>query len=260
MPSCLPPATRFASFSIRRFARGLRGGAGVPRGRSDHARIAPPALSVVLAAGVALVTACSGSSPTSPSPGPTPGPGPITNLAPTISTMTVSQSAYRTGRVSAAASDPDGQVASGTVDWGDGTTTTLNGPTSVSSTHRYARAQAYSVTLRVLDDAGASAALTRSVSITVPPEACIGIEIIEVCATTTADFRNANIAAKAGDIVLARATISEGTPSVSLPLASGFGRLTVSHNFNTGRMTITGDVCPVPFLVCRAISSHTIQF
>ena len=76
----------------------------------------------------------------------------------------------------------------------------------------------------------------------------------------TADFRNVQIAARAGEIVLAGATISDGNPSVSLPLLLGFGRLTLTHNFTSGRMTITGEVCPVTFLVCEPVGSQITQF
>jgi hypothetical protein len=174
--------------------------------------------------------------------------------------MTVTNSADRTGRLTASAADSDGTIASGTVDWGDGTTSPINsGFASISTTRLYTRAQAYTVTLRVVDDKGAATTLTRSVTIRVPPEACLGILVIEVCAEATANFSTMRLEARAGDIVLAGANLNDGAGSVVLPLAGGFGRLTLSHNFNTGRLTITGEVCPVPFLVCQGIGSQTIQ-
>ncbi|MDH4063460.1 MAG: PKD domain-containing protein [Acidobacteriota bacterium] len=217
----------------------------------------PARLLACLLVVVAISAGCS-KSPTAPSPSPQPTPA---NSAPTISTMTVAQSAYRTARITATTGDGDGQVASGTVDWGDGSTTNLtSGVTSVNTTHRYGRAQAYSVTLRVVDDDGAQAQLTRSVSITVPPEACLGIEVVELCARSTSDFKNMEVAVRAGDVSLARATVSDGNPSIALPLAAGFGRLTLAHNFTTGRLIVSGEVCPVPFLVCKPVGSKTIQF
>jgi PKD repeat protein len=210
----------------------------------------PSAPLVVLAALAAASVACS----KSPGPDPTP-----INAAPTISQISVAQSAYRTARVTATAADSDGQIASGTVDWGDGSTSPVTSGT-ISLTHRYNRAQAYTVTVNVVDDKGLSAQLSRSVTITVPPEACIGIKVVELCARSTSDFKNLQIAAKAGDVVLAGITVSDGNPSIALPLALGFGRLTLSHNFTTGRLTIAGEVCPVPFLVCESVGSQTIQF
>jgi hypothetical protein len=209
-------------------------------------------LGVVAAAGMAW--SCESSAAPSDPP-------PAANAAPVIGPVSLSESGFRTARLTGNATDSDGQITAGTVDWGDGTTTAISsGFANISLTHRYNRAQAYSVTLRVTDDDGVAAQLTRSVTIKVPPEACLGILVIEVCAESSADFRNLQIAAKAGDIVLAGITVSDGNPSVVLPLALGFGRLTVSHNFTSGRLTITGEVCPVPFLVCQTIASQAIQF
>jgi hypothetical protein len=205
-----------------------------------------------------ILAGCSGNaSPTAPTPGPPPPPA---NVAPTIGSMNVTNSAYRTARVTASASDSDGQVASGTVDWGDGTTSNVtSGFGSVSMTHQYGQAQSYTVTFRVLDNGGLSTQASRSVTITVPPEACVGIRILDVCARTTADFRNLRLAVKSGEIVLAQFTIDNGNASpVRVPLALGFGALTFQHNFNTGRLTITGEVCTVPFLVCEPVGSPVI--
>jgi PKD repeat protein len=208
--------------------------------------------------GAALCAWNCGSSPTTPSTPPAPAITP--NTPPVIDQMAVVQSAYRTARLTASATDADGQVNSGKVDWGDGTTTSLtSGFASISMTHRYDRAQAYSVALSVADAAAASAESTRSVTITIPPEACLGVIAIQLCARSTADLRNLTVQARAGDVVLAGITISEGNPSVVLPLALGFGRLTLSHNFTTGRLTIGGEVCTVPFVVCQPVVNQAIQ-
>jgi len=214
---------------------------------------------VLGAAALALAAvACGSSSPTNPTPTPAPQPA---NIAPVIGQMAASQSAYRTGRLTANATDSDGQISSANIDWGDGTTTPLTtGFASISQTHRYARAQSYTITLRATDDKGTTAQSTRSVTITVPPEACLGILVIELCARSTSDFKNLQVAAKAGDIVLAGITVTDGNPSIAMPLAAGFGRLTLSHNFTSGRLTISGEVCPVPFLVCDSVGSRVIQF
>jgi hypothetical protein len=211
-----------------------------------------------------LAGAGCGSSPTAPTdpgvgPAPPAPPAPA-NQAPVIATMTVAESSYRTGRITASASDPDGRIASGTVDWGDGTTSTVSGDyASITLTHRYDSAQAFSVTLRVVDDDALATQQARSVTIRVPPEACIGIEIIEVCAQATSDFRNVRVSAKAGDIVLSQITLTDGQPAITLPLAGGFGRLTLSADLQRGRIVVGGEVCPIPFLVCVPIGSHTIQ-
>jgi hypothetical protein len=213
-------------------------------------RCSPVALLVM----VALTSACGKDSPTAPTPT-------AANVAPTIATMAVSQSAYRTARLTATTSDSDGRVVTAMVDWGNGSTSDVSSSAAnINVTHRYNRAQSYTVTLRVVDDAGASTEQSRSVTITVPEEACVGIKVVEVCAQSTADFRNLQVAVRAGSVALASATISEGNPSIALPLLLGFGRLTLAHNFTTGRLTISGEVCPIPFLVCEPVGSVPIQF
>lgn len=207
----------------------------------------------------ALGTAACNGSPTSPTD--PPAPPPPANAAPQIGSMSVAESGYRTGRITAASTDADGQIVSGTVDWGDGSTSPItNGFGSINLTHRYAQAQSYTVTLRVMDDDGAESQLARSVNIRVPPEACLDVLILDVCARSTSNFKNLNVAVRAGAVSLASFTISDGNPSITVPLGGGFGRLTLSHNFNTGRLSISGEACPVPFLVCESIGSRTIQF
>jgi hypothetical protein len=214
-------------------------------------------------AAVMVAAAGCGSSPTGPTdPGSNPAAPPApANQAPVIATMTVAESGYRTGSLTGSASDPDGRIVSATVDWGDGTTVTPVGNyASLSLTHRYDSAQAFSVTLRVVDDAGLATQQAKSLTIRVPPEACLGIEVIEVCGQVASDFRNVLLSAKAGDIVLAQITIEDGRPAVTVPLAGGFGRLTISADLQRGRIVVGGEVCPIPFLVCVPIGSQAIQF
>src|SRR5690606_33914643 len=65
-------------------------------------------------------------------------------------------------------SDPDGQVTSYVWDFGDG-----GSATGVTASHTYAEAGPYEVTLTVTDDAGATAEVTREVTVAVaePPNA-----------------------------------------------------------------------------------------
>jgi PKD repeat protein len=65
-----------------------------------------------------------------------------------------------------ASSDPDGTIVSHDWDFGDGTTAT--GPTPPA--HTYAAAGTYSVRLTVTDNGGVADSLTKSVSVTAPPE------------------------------------------------------------------------------------------
>src|SRR5262249_48037447 len=68
----------------------------------------------------------------------------------------------------AASSDPDGTIASSTINWGDGSSSA--GPTA---SHTYGAAGTYTVTATVLDNRGASASASASVTATVTAQVTI---------------------------------------------------------------------------------------
>ena len=79
---------------------------------------------------------------------------------PPVANIAVSQTAPLSFSVSLAGStDPDGSVASSTIDFGDGTVTA--GP---QASHTYAAVGAYNITGTVVDNGGASAVVVRRVS------------------------------------------------------------------------------------------------
>jgi hypothetical protein len=189
------------------------------------------------------------------------GPDEPANAAPVIGSLSVVESSYRTARVTAAVTDADGTVTTVRIDWGDGANTTVpSGFGAVSQTHKYGGAQSYTVTVHATDDASGTAQLSKSVTIRVPPEVCASIEILELCASSTANFRNLNVAVRAGDIVLQSFTISDGQPAIVVPLALGWGRLSLAYNFDTGLLRIGGEVCVVAYFVCFPIAEHRIAF
>jgi hypothetical protein len=63
--------------------------------------------------------------------------------------------------------DPDGELVSGSMDWGDGLIDQWTGPPAVL-THQYAAAGTFSLTLSVTDEAGMSGTLTSSL-VVMPP-------------------------------------------------------------------------------------------
>lgn len=65
----------------------------------------------------------------------------------------------------AGTSDSDGTIVSGTLNWGDGTTVPITGQPAATYTHTYAGIGNFSVTLNVLDNGGASATKTITVSV-----------------------------------------------------------------------------------------------
>ena len=217
---------------------------------------------LVLAVGL---VGCGGGSPTSPSPvagpNPTPAPAPAPqNAPPTFSQISLAQSAYRSARLTANVSDPDGQVTMLVINWGDGKQDTVtSGFGSIARTHEYGDAQAFSVALMATDNLGLTSQNTRSVTITVPPEKCVGVRIVDICGRVTSDFSRMNVSLKAVDTVITSFTVNEGTPTISIPLLP-FGRLTATFGFNTGRLRLQGEFCAIPLLSCSGLFDETIQF
>jgi hypothetical protein len=198
-----------------------------------------------------------GSTPTSP----TPPPPAAVNARPVIASMSVTQSSYRTGRISASASDSDGPIASGTVDWGDGTTTNVTrGFASISLTHRYDSAQSFPITLRVADDQGAAAQQTQVVQIAVPPETCVDIQLIEGCARVSSDFQQVTLLFQnPAHLIVGSFQLSDGLSGAPMHLLAWYGDLEGAVDLRAGRITLTGKVCAAP-LVCGSIGTTVIQF
>ena len=66
------------------------------------------------------------------------------------------------------AGDPDGTVQSLKVDWGDGTSDTLQ-TTATSASHVYNSAKAYTITITATDDAGNTGTTTQTQTVVAPP-------------------------------------------------------------------------------------------
>jgi len=98
----------------------------------------------------------------------------ITDRPPTVS-LTLSSTTATPGQaivLTIAASDPDGTIATTTVNWGDGTTDTISGPPTTDS-HTYSLASGapsatYTITVTVHDNSGSTKSATSN-PITVQP-------------------------------------------------------------------------------------------
>ncbi|MGM1029615.1 MAG: PKD domain-containing protein [Actinomycetota bacterium] len=133
-----------------------------------------------------------------------------TNQAPTASFTSTTQgmTASVDGRAS---SDPDGTIASYAWTFGDGTTAT-----GATASRTYTAAGTYTVTLRVVDNAGASATTTRSVTVQQP----------------------APVTALARDTFTRTATGAWGTPDVGPAWTPFYGSAAFSVSGGQGRIAL----------------------
>jgi PKD repeat protein len=99
----------------------------------------------------------------------------ITDRPPTV-TLTLSSTAPAPGQaviITISASDPDGTIATTTVNWGDGTTDTISGPPTTDS-HAYSLANGtpsatYTITVTTHDNSGSTASATPGITVTDRP-------------------------------------------------------------------------------------------
>ena len=95
----------------------------------------------------------------------------VTDQPPTVTIATVSPTTTDTSQtvtVHFTASDHDGTIQSLKVDWGDGTSDTLQ-TTATSVSHRYNSAKAYTITITATDDAGNTGTTTQTQTVIAPP-------------------------------------------------------------------------------------------
>lgn len=220
-----------------------------PRRLTSRARIR----SLLALSGILALGACDASSPSEPEVPP--------NQAPVVESLSVGDDGYRKARLTGAVSDPEGDIASVVIDWGDGKTTDVSGNYSdISVQHRYDRAQDFTVTLIVTDGEGASSERSSSVSIQIPDPLCLDLlKIVGACIQVTRDLRNFEMEVRILNKVVFSEEIKDGKGEMRVPFGVGLGALVVDFDMDAGRMTLTGEYCVIPFLKCEALGSHTIQ-
>jgi hypothetical protein len=192
----------------------------------------------------------------------TTGPVEPENQAPSVASVTMAPDGYRKARLTGSVSDPEGAIDSVVIDWGDGTTTDVTGdPASISIEHTYDRAQDYSVTLTVTDAEGLSAQRASSIRIEVPDPFCLDFfKIAGICIGGSSNLKNFDVEVRVLNKVVYEQQVREGDGRLDIPLGAGIGTITIDFDMDQGRFTVTGEVCPVPFLVCQEILSQTIYF
>jgi hypothetical protein len=112
------------------------------------------------------------------------------NLEPIIANWVLEQDGFRSATLTADIHDPDGEVKSILVDWGDGKNETVEVASSISCTHTFGdKPETYTVAITVTDDEGLTVQQTKSVEIKLPPERCVGFKgIANFCAQFTDSF------------------------------------------------------------------------
>ncbi|WP_431711840.1 PKD domain-containing protein [Glutamicibacter uratoxydans] len=151
------------------------------------------------------------------------GGAPIVLNEPPVADFTVSSDGLEVSIDASASSDPDGEVAGYSWDFGDGNTG--NG---VSASHNYAEAGTYTISLVVTDNSGASStAVEQEVTveeIVIDPEPEPGVgETVEFVAASETNLSSSvpQLAVPAqvteGDGLLLMATVNSSNPTVSEP-------------------------------------------
>lgn len=185
------------------------------------------------------------------------------NQAPVISDFTVTTTDFRTGRVTANVSDPDGSLTTVKVDWGDGSTTNdTSGAASMNANHIYSKAQSYTVTLTIIDDGGESAVESKSLSIEYPAERCVGIKGINFCAQFSGDFKHVRVYAQILGEEINFFTLEDGKSGSAFIPPTGIARLLGTFNASAKTLKLDYQGCLIPYVAstCKTITSQTIRF
>lgn len=220
---------------------------------SSARTVAGRARSLFLLSALIVLGACDSS---------TTGPVEPENEAPTVASVEMAPDGYRKARLTGSVSDPEGAIGSVVIDWGDGTTTDVTGdPGSISVQHTYDRAQDYTVTLTATDAGGLSDQRTSSIRIEVPDPFCLDFfKVAGICIGGSSNLKNFDLEVRVLNKVVFDRQVREGDGRIDIPLGAGIGTISIDFDPDRGRFTFTGEVCPVPFLVCREIVSQTFDF
>jgi PKD domain len=90
--------------------------------------------------------------------------------------------------------DPDRDITTAVVDWGDNSTTTLTtGFAAIARVHDYSQTGTYTVTLTALDAAGNRVSSNGSVRLDPAPHGCFDVQLVGVCYTTHPDYLGADL-------------------------------------------------------------------
>ena len=147
-----------------------------------------------------------------------------------------------TYRASVSFSDPDAHSWTATVDYGDGSAPTqlALATTSMSLSHFYAETCACTVTVRVVDDHGATGQGTTAVSVTAgtPPAVIINggvgvdLHLLQATYSASGSFKDADLSADVG-VAGFRATVDYGDGSGPQPLALNGTQFSLSHRYSS---------------------------
>jgi PKD repeat protein len=124
-----------------------------------------------------------------------------------------------------ASSDPDGTVTGYAWDFGDSTTGTGNKPT-----HTYSAAGSYPVKLTVTDDQGATNSLTKTVTVTAPPETPIAAD--DFGRNVAIGWGSADIGGSWTTSSASNFAVANGTGSLTMKTA-GYGPATYLNSVST---------------------------
>lgn len=199
-----------------------------PLGTLTRARPAIWALALIL-----VTSACSGDAT---------GPGvenekETVDLAPEIVSLNVAEEStvYLRGVLAASVTDPEDNVTSVVVDWGDGETVTISSAfDDISRTHDYAEHGSYTVVVSALDAGGNQVSRESALTLANAPGACLDVKLVGVCGQVHPNFQGADIVLSALDNELYTFSLSTTKNNVEIfvPVAGFVGQAKVVADAN----------------------------
>jgi hypothetical protein len=118
------------------------------------------------------------------------------DLAPEIASLNVAEEStvHLRGVLTTSVTDPEDNVTSVVVDWGDGETVTVSsGFGQISRTHDYAEDGAYTVVVSALDAGGNQVSRESELTLKKAPGACLDVKLIGVCAQVHPNYQGVDI-------------------------------------------------------------------
>lgn len=161
----------------------------------------------------------------------------IVDLAPEIASFKIDEAStvYLRGVLTASVTDPEDNVTSVVVDWGDGETVTISsGFDDISRTHDYPEDGDYTVTVSALDAAGNQVDDESELTLQGAPGGCLDIKLVGGCVQVHPNFEGVDVVISALDNEIRSYTLSTTKNKVEffVPVAGVIGQAKIVADAN----------------------------